>query len=122
VTLDELAQRIQTILAKLPGDSEYADLCQHIALYELMERKMSDHLADTPDLGKKWCPSCEPDRDPSAEILDTQYCIVHTPITTGQADGLTPPVANYSWNYAGDVDPETQRAWADFIRSNGWRN
>jgi hypothetical protein len=122
VTFEDLAQRVQAVLADSPGDSQLADLYHWVAWYELMGCQMSDHLADTPDLGKKWCPACEPDRDPSVEILDTQYCIVHTPITTGQADGLTPPVANFSWNYAGDVDPETQRAWADFIRSNGWRN
>jgi hypothetical protein len=93
-----------------------------IAKVEL-RAQMSDHLADTPNLAKPWCPTCQPDRDQMAEILEVSYCGIHQiNFTAGSADALVPPPKNYSWNYAGDVDPETQRAWAEFIRDNGWRN
>lgn len=50
---------------------------------------MSD-LEDTPFLGKRWCPTCEPERDPSREILEVEYCGLHLPDKTGADDsGVT---------------------------------
>lgn len=31
-------------------------------------------IQDTPNLGRWWCPHCEPDRDPTREILDVRPC------------------------------------------------
>jgi hypothetical protein len=47
---------------------------------------MSSGLADTPDLGIRHCPGCEPDRDPTAEILETRWCELHTPPLKGPDD------------------------------------
>src|ERR1043166_2856596 len=68
-----------------------------IAKVEL-RAQMSDHLADTPNLAKPWCPTCQPDRDQMAEILEVSYCGIHQiNFTAGSADALVPPPKNYSW-------------------------
>ena len=48
---------------------------------------MGDWLEETPNLGRPWCPGCEPERDPTAEILITEYCGHHRAIE-GTADHL----------------------------------
>lgn len=50
---------------------------------------MSDSIIETPSLGVRWCPVCEPDRDPTREILDTAYCGPHFPVRDGSADAGT---------------------------------
>lgn len=45
---------------------------------------IEDH--ETPKLGKSWCPTCQPERDPSREILLVQYCAIHEPSREGDAD------------------------------------
>jgi hypothetical protein len=34
---------------------------------------------ETPMLGKPWCPGCEPNRDPTREILNANPCGRHRP-------------------------------------------
>ena len=48
---------------------------------------MTDFLADTPFVGRHWCPSCEPDADPIRETLETRYCSTHEQRTGGTDDG-----------------------------------
>ena len=43
-------------------------------------------LEDTPDLAVRYCPACEPDRNPLAEILVVRYCVRHEPPLYGTAD------------------------------------
>ena len=70
------------------------------------------HAVEGPDsvyLGVSWCPACEPKRDPSQEILVTQYCHVHYPSMVGSADGLT------SLRFAPDVGAGERRAFLNMI-------
>jgi hypothetical protein len=76
---------------------------------------------DTPDLSKPWCPVCQPELDPTREILQVAYCLFHPQEYGGSADGVVPPVTNYSWSHAGDMDPETNKLMNDLIR-DGWSN
>ena len=39
----------------------------------------SDSAYETPFLGIRWCPECEPGRDPCREILFTEWCGKHWP-------------------------------------------
>ena len=50
-------------------------------------------LPESPDLSTRWCPSCDPDRDPTREILRVEYCTTHA--------GLVDPV--------GVDDPEARK-------------
>jgi hypothetical protein len=49
-------------------------------------------LDDTRDLGIRWCPGCEPDRDPCREILVTSWCTLHAPPIAGLDDAHAGPV------------------------------
>lgn len=61
---------------------EYEDYLAH-------NSKFGDRAsADTPVMSENWCPVCEPDRDPSVEILQVLYCSKHpNPGTPGQDGG-----------------------------------
>lgn len=43
-------------------------------------------LPDSPDLGRRYCPACEPEADPTREILVTRYCAAHEPRTASPDD------------------------------------
>lgn len=43
-------------------------------------------IPETPSLGVRWCPGCEPERDPSTEILETTWCTEHVPNHRGSDD------------------------------------
>ena len=47
---------------------------------------MTDFLADSPVVARLWCPTCAPERDPLAEVLDLRYCEPHTPRRGGLDD------------------------------------
>ncbi len=47
---------------------------------------MTDYTTDTPNLGRDWCPECEPGADPTREILSTLRCKSHTLTVTGADD------------------------------------
>lgn len=61
---------------------------------------MSDTLPDTPVLGRRYCPTCEPEADPTREILSTAYCTTHEPGCRGADD---PPA---SWYRSGSAEAE----------------
>ena len=43
--------------------------------------------ADSTVLARLYCPGCEPDADPFAEILDVHWCDAHMPPRDGSDDG-----------------------------------
>lgn len=47
---------------------------------------MSADLPETPNLGRTYCPACEPEADPLAEILETQWCADHKDPLQGYHD------------------------------------
>ncbi len=47
-----------------------------------------DWGSGSPDLGRLYCPGCEPDADPFAEILDTHWCDAHMPSRDGADDAV----------------------------------
>lgn len=49
-------------------------------------RQMSDFLSDTPIIPRAYCPTCEPDADPVAQVLDMRYCHLHDPRREGDMD------------------------------------
>lgn len=48
--------------------------------------RMTDWLPDSDYVARPYCPLCEPDRDPCAEVLETRYCGTHQPSLAGEAD------------------------------------
>src|SRR4029453_9635950 len=50
---------------------------------------VTDFLPDTPAVARPYCPDCEPDADPSREILDVRWCAAHPPAGGGaEASGV----------------------------------
>lgn len=43
-------------------------------------------MAETENVARRWCPSCEPERDPTREILQVLWCPTHYPRTSGSED------------------------------------
>ena len=63
---------------------------RHIEREPLVEEDVDPRvgeLAETPNLGRPWCPSCEPDADQVLEILDTRWCSAHSETPRGLEDG-----------------------------------
>lgn len=73
---------------------------------------MSDHLADTPNLGRPWCPACEPEADQVLEILDTRWCSAHSGIPRGLEDGA---VAGDSYLSGSTEAGADGAAWAELF-------
>jgi hypothetical protein len=49
------------------------------------EETMSE--LDTPDLSRSYCPLCEPDADPTKDILQVKGCVIH-PVSLNGLDDL----------------------------------
>lgn len=74
---------------------------------------MSDYLPDTPVVGRAYCPGCEPDADPSREVLDTRWCEKHAPTREGKDDDVIRSSAYLSGSAeAGGVENAT---WCDVV-------
>lgn len=59
---------------------------------------MTDPLADSPALGRPYCPGCEQNADPTREILDPRWCATHTPSWDGLDDARVTTKAILSGN------------------------
>lgn len=70
-------------------------------------------LPDSPREGRDWCPTCESDADPLAEILVTVYCWRHPgPDAVGTHDAFVN--ATYLSGSA-EAGGEENRRWCDAI-------
>ncbi len=75
---------------------------------------MSDYLADTPYVGRAFCPTCEPDVDPLAEIVESRYRYLHAPATSGADDAgvRLEPISSGG----GEAHGADCRAFANFLK------
>jgi hypothetical protein len=72
---------------------------------------------DTPDLSVKWCPTCEPKRDPTREILSVQYCVMHDPDRTGDADSSFPAIDSFGTHLgASESEGTTNKFFSDALK------
>lgn len=74
----------------------------------------SDPPVETSRVAVSWCPTCEPGRDPSRELLDTYYCAAHTPDRSGADDGQAGDPRPL--NSAGEAEAFECRAIQQLIR------
>jgi len=68
---------------------------------------------DTPYLATRYCPVCEPARDPCDEVLEVSYCSVHMPDVGGESDRLVS-----AWAYlsgGAEAGGEDNQRWCDVI-------
>ncbi len=91
---------------------------------------MDCYVPETPNLAKDWCPTCEPERDPTREILSVRYCWAHPPSLIGSADCSLQPCEDQSWSSPGEAGGAHGRLFNDLLRSDssdllrgeGWSN
>jgi hypothetical protein len=72
-----------------------------------------EYIPDSPSVARLYCPECEPDADPSSEILDVRWCTGHAPSYAGR-DDLVITVETFlsgSIEAGGDVN----RRWCDLL-------
>lgn len=75
---------------------------------------MSDHLADTPNQARHFCPICEPEADVTREILEVRYCAMHLPPAPGGIDdGAVEALAYLSGSQ--DAGGEDNRRWCELF-------
>lgn len=83
---------------------------------------MDYYQPETPNLADEWCPVCQPDRDPSLEILQVRHCFMHHPALLGTADAMVAPADNTSWSTPGEAGGDENRRLNDLLRGEFWSN
>lgn len=78
---------------------------------------MTDFLPDTPPVARPYCPVCEPNADPSQEILDIRWCLSHTPSSGGIDDGAVVSEAYLSGS--AEAGGDENRRWCQLLHRAG---
>jgi hypothetical protein len=74
---------------------------------------VTDFLPDTPAVARPYCPDCEPDADPSREILDVRWCAAHTPAWSGAEDSAVRAEAFLSGST--EAGGDDNRRWCQLL-------
>ena len=74
---------------------------------------MTDYLPETPVVARCYCPGCEPDADPTLEILDVRWCDTHCPGRDGSDDAAV--VSSAYLSGSGEVGGDDNRRWCDVL-------
>lgn len=72
-----------------------------------------DYLPDSPIVTRSYCPTCEPEADPIAEILEVRYCDPHGPVRDGALDNVVTSQSYMSGS--GEGGGEDNRRYCDFF-------
>src|SRR5262249_41689782 len=82
-------------------------------LLALVERQSA------PTLAADWCPRCEPERDPSTELIAPLYCLTHDEQAVAElgrnADDERVGQAEYYLAGSAAIDGRQNRIWCDFF-------
>jgi len=74
---------------------------------------MTEYLRDSPAVARSYCPVCEPDADPSREILDVHWCVAHAPGWSGTDDGAVTVGGVLSGS--AEAGGEDNRRWCEIL-------
>src|SRR6185436_19055694 len=75
--------------------------------------------SDSSVLARLYCPGCEPDADPFAEILDVHWCDAHMPARDGSDDGTVTTTIVVSGS--AEAGGEGNRRWCEFFHRDARR-
>jgi hypothetical protein len=75
--------------------------------------RVTDYTPDTPMVARLYCPGCEPEADPSAEILDVLWCEPHLPARAGADDAAVNAAAYLSGG--AEAGGDDNRRWCHLI-------
>src|SRR6266481_3161574 len=82
---------------------------------DFRHKTVTDYLPDTPCVARAYCPGCEPDADPSLEILDVRWCESHSPTREGADDEVVTASAYLSGS--AEAGGDDNRRWCDILHS-----
>jgi hypothetical protein len=78
---------------------------------------VTEYISETPSVARPYCPGCEPDADPSREILDTRWCLSHAPSSRGADDGAVGADAILSGT--AEAGGDDNRRWCQLVHGRG---
>ena len=68
---------------------------------------------DTPYMGTRYCPGCDPERDPLDGITEVTWCSTHSPDPAGESDRLVSVWAHLSGG--GECGGEDNARWCNAL-------
>jgi hypothetical protein len=74
---------------------------------------VDDYLPDSPVVSRSYCPGCEPEADPSKEVLDVRWCERHAPDRDGRDDDAVRSQQYLSGS--AEAGGEENKRWCDFV-------
>jgi hypothetical protein len=102
---------------KSPQTSVITGVCRIGTALAPRDTPMSQGMPDTPSVARVYCPGCEPEADPTSEILDLRWCEPHSPMRDGVDDTVVTAAAYLSGS--AEAGGDDNRAWcALFHRRN----
>lgn len=80
---------------------------------------VTEYIAETSYVARRYCPGCEPDADPIREILDVRWCDGHAP----DRGGLDDPAVRTDAILSGSAEAEgaDNRQWCEMIHRGARR-
>src|SRR2546430_6120414 len=76
-------------------------------------KPVAGYIPDTPSVARAYCPGCEPDADPSLEILDVRWCESHAPARDGADDEVVTAAAYLSGS--AEAGGDHNRRWCEVL-------
>jgi hypothetical protein len=70
---------------------------------------------ETQNLSRDWCPGCEPDVDPSRDIVEIRHCALHPAPSRDGLDDAGALVSSDSLSSAGEAGGAGNRALCDLL-------
>jgi hypothetical protein len=74
---------------------------------------VTEFIPDTPSVARAYCPGCEPNADPSLEILDVRWCESHAPARDGADDEVVSAAAYLSGS--AEAGGDDNRRWCEVL-------
>jgi len=100
----------------LSGTAKPPDLARHRKgrrCRDMSSAALTDFLPDTAYVARAYCPGCEPDADPSRDILDVRWCESHSPARDGADDDVVSASAYLSGS--AEAGGDDNRRWCDML-------
>ena len=79
---------------------------------------MTEFITDAAVVARSYCPGCEPDADPTREILDVRWCDAHVPSRDGAEDAVVTSDAFLSGS--AEAGGDANRRWCEMFHGS-WR-
>ena len=96
------------------GRSGTLPLDEELDRVQLRPRDVTDFIEPRSSVVvRPYCPSCEPDTDPTRTLVELRWCPTHTPAWGGSDDLLV--TANALPGGSGEAGGEDNRRWCELI-------